>query len=58
MEIDFADILGQTVELGASDLHMTVGSPPVVRVRGELRALDNYPQLTSKDTRDLIYAIL
>ena len=58
MEIDFADILGQTVELNASDLHMTVGSSPMVRIRGELRALENYAPLTSKDTRDLIYAIL
>jgi twitching motility protein PilT len=58
MDIDFADCLKQTVELNASDLHMTVGSPPMVRVRGELRALDAYPPLTSKDTRDLIYSIL
>ena len=58
MEIDFAEILKQTVELNASDLHMTVGAPPMVRVRGELRALDGYPPLTSKDTRDLIYGIL
>ena len=58
MELDFADVLTQTVALNASDLHMTVGSPPMVRVRGELRALDNYPPLSSKDTRDLIYAIL
>src|SRR5919201_2396542 len=58
MEFDFAECLKQTVELNASDLHMTVGSPPMVRVRGELRALENYPPLTSKDTRDLIYGIL
>jgi twitching motility protein PilT len=58
MEIDFAEILKQTVELKASDLHMTVGAPPVIRVRGELRGLDDYPPLTSKDTRDLIYGIL
>jgi twitching motility protein PilT len=58
MEIDFAECLKQTIELKASDLHMTVGSPPMVRVRGELRALENYPPLNSKDTRDLIYSIL
>jgi twitching motility protein PilT len=58
MEIDFADVLKQTVDSKASDLHMTVGSPPVVRVRGELRALDGYSPLNSKDTRDLIYGIL
>jgi twitching motility protein PilT len=58
MEIDFAEVLKQTVDAKASDLHMTVGSPPVVRVRGELRALDSYSPLNSKDTRDLIYGIL
>jgi twitching motility protein PilT len=44
--------------LNASDLHLTVGAPPMVRVRGELRALENYPQLSSKDTRDIVYSIL
>ena len=37
---------------------MTVGAPPVIRVRGELRALENYPPLNRKDTRDSIYSIL
>jgi twitching motility protein PilT len=58
MEIDFAEILKQTYDLKASDLHMTVGAPPVIRVRGELRALESYSPMTSKDTRDLIYGIL
>jgi twitching motility protein PilT len=57
MEIDFATILQQTIALKASDLHMTVGAPPTVRVRGDLRPLE-YPMLSSKDTRDLIYSIL
>jgi twitching motility protein PilT len=57
-EIDFAEILNQTIDLNASDLHMTVGSPPVVRIRGELRALEDYPPLNSKDTRDTVYSIL
>jgi twitching motility protein PilT len=58
MEIDFAEILKETITLGASDLHMTVGAPPVIRVRGELRPLGDYPPLNSKDTRDTIYSIL
>ena len=29
----------------ASDLHLTAGSPPMVRVRGRLRPLDGYPKL-------------
>jgi twitching motility protein PilT len=58
MDIDFAAVLTETVEQNASDLHLTVGLPPMVRVRGELRALEAYPQLTAKDTRDVIYGIL
>jgi twitching motility protein PilT len=58
MEIDFAEVLREVTELNASDLHLTVGTAPMVRVRGELRALDNYPPLNSKDTRDIMYGIL
>jgi twitching motility protein PilT len=58
MEFDFAAVLTKTVDLNASDLHLTVGAPPMVRLRGELRAVEGYPPLTSQDTRDLVYAIL
>ncbi len=54
---DFADILKETVRLDASDLHIAVGSPPLVRIRGELQRLD-YPAMTSQDTREVVYSIL
>src|SRR3954467_3314562 len=57
MEVDFSEIIKQVSELGASDLHMTVGAPPMVRLRGELKALD-FPILQARDTRDLVYGIL
>jgi twitching motility protein PilT len=46
-----------TLELGASDLHITTGVPPIVRVNGKLKALD-HPKLLPNDTRELIYSIL
>jgi twitching motility protein PilT len=55
--MDLVDILVEVLERGASDLHLTVGSPPVIRVSGKLIRLD-YPALDSNDTRDLIYSIL
>jgi twitching motility protein PilT len=58
MDIDFAAVLKEVVEQNAADRHLTVGAAPMVRIRGELRALEGYPQLTSKDTRDVIYSIL
>ncbi len=53
MHFDFADILIEVIEAGASDLHLTVGAPPMVRERGKLRALD-YPQLIDQDTREIV----
>jgi twitching motility protein PilT len=58
MEIDFAEVLNKTVEANASDLHLTVGLPPMVRVRGDLGPIEGFPDLTAQDTRDVIYGIL
>lgn len=54
---DLADILVQVVEMEASDLHLTVGVPPILRVHGNLVKLP-YPPLKPADTRDLVYSIL
>ncbi|HWK16258.1 MAG TPA: PilT/PilU family type 4a pilus ATPase, partial [Solirubrobacteraceae bacterium] len=42
----------------ASDLHVTAGAPPMVRLRGRLTPLEGYPALTPTDTREIIYSIL
>jgi twitching motility protein PilT len=54
---DFADVLLEVLRLRASDLHLTAGSPPMVRQKGRLGALD-YPVLTPQQTREIIYSIL
>lgn len=51
------DLLNLVIENGASDLHITVGSPPVIRVDGELVQTD-LDVLTPMDTRSLIYNML
>jgi twitching motility protein PilT len=51
------DFLKEMVERGASDLHITPGVPPMIRVRSELVPLD-YPPLKPQDTRQLCYSIL
>lgn len=51
------DLLVEVLEKGASDLHLTVGVPPIVRVNGTLNSLD-YPKLSPKDTQEVIYSIL
>ena len=58
MDIDFADLLMEVVNRRASDLHLSVGAHPTVRVRGSLSPLTEYPKLSSADTREIIYSIL
>jgi twitching motility protein PilT len=52
-----SDYLFDAIRLGASDLHITAGVPPMVRLHGEVRPLD-YPPFTPNFTRELIYDIL
>ena len=52
-----SDYLFATIDRSASDLHITAGLPPMVRIHGKVEPLD-YPPLTSNVTRDLIYDIL
>jgi twitching motility protein PilT len=52
------DLLEQLVAHVGSDLHLTVGTPPVIRVRGRLHRLEGYEGLTPDDTRMLLYRIL
>ena len=58
MELDFADLLLEVIERNASDLHLTAGARPTVRVRGRLTPLDEYPVMTTEMTREIIYSIL
>ena len=51
-------LLEQMVAHNASDLHLTVGSHPALRVRGQLERLEGFPVLRADDTRQLLYRII
>jgi twitching motility protein PilT len=51
------ELLKTTVEADGSDLHLSIGSPPQMRVHGELRRLD-FPDLSPADTKALAYSVL
>jgi len=51
-------LLERAVALGASDLHLTAGTPPVTRVRGDLVLLDDFPVLDAETSRSLLYRVL
>jgi len=57
MDFDFSDVLLTVLERNASDLHLTAGSPPMIRQHGKLHPLD-FPVLTPQQTREVIYSIL
>jgi twitching motility protein PilT len=57
MDFDFSDVLLAVMERNASDLHLTAGSPPMIRQQGKLNPLD-YPALTPQQTREVVYSIL
>jgi twitching motility protein PilT len=58
MHFDFADVLLEVMRRKASDLHLTAGVPPMIRVRGRLAPLEGYERLSGQDTREIIYSIL
>jgi twitching motility protein PilT len=58
MGIDFADLLMEVVQRRSSDLHLSAGARPTIRVRGRLGQLEHYPVLSATDTREIIYSIL
>ena len=60
MEINYSidELLAQMLDWGASDLHLPVGSAPVVRVNGHLQRVENLPELHAEDARELLYRIL
>ena len=58
MSLDFADLLLEVIERNASDLHLTAGAAPTVRIRGRLQPLEDYPVMTTEMTREIVYGIL
>jgi twitching motility protein PilT len=52
------ELLGRMDALGASDLHLTAGSPPVVRVHGAIAPVEELERLTPRNTQELLYRIL
>ena len=52
------ELLERMVEANASDLHVTTGTPPAIRVRGELERLEGVDVLSPQETQQLLYRIL
>lgn len=58
MPIRIDDLLKVATGHGASDLHLKVGSFPVMRIGGELHTVNDAPRLKPEDTLDMAFAMM
>ncbi|MGI9329874.1 MAG: type IV pilus twitching motility protein PilT [Gammaproteobacteria bacterium] len=57
MSVDIAQLLAFSVKNNASDLHLSAGVPPMIRVDGDVKRI-NMPALSHKDVHSMIYDIM
>ncbi|MEW6445636.1 MAG: type IV pilus twitching motility protein PilT [Pseudomonadota bacterium] len=55
--MDIETLLAFSVKNGASDLHLSAGEPPMIRVDGDIRRI-NAPPLQHKDVHGMVYDIM
>jgi twitching motility protein PilT len=55
--MDIAQLLQFAVQQGASDLHISAGEPPMIRVHGDMKKI-KMPPLTSEQTHAMLYDIM
>lgn len=55
--MDITELLAFSAKQGASDLHLSAGLPPMIRVDGDVRRI-NLPPLDAKEVKALIYDIM
>lgn len=52
------ELLTKAIKEGASDMHIVVGAPPMIRVHGGLEPLRGYPRLGPDQTQEIIYSVM
>ena len=55
---DLNGLLIQVLERKCSDLHLTIGAPPTVRLNGSLMPIEGYPELNAAVLQKLLFAII
>ena len=57
-DLDLAGTLTYMIEAGASDLHLTIGAPPMIRLHGSLQPIDSLPALRPEVLQRVLFSIL
>lgn len=58
MELSISYLLKTVIERGASDLHIAVGDPPLLRIDGDLFPISDTPPLNPSQSKELAYSLL
>lgn len=58
LEMNIATLLREAAMKGSSDMHITVGVPPMVRINGSIVTLGDYPVITQETAKQLVYSIV
>ncbi|MGE5237336.1 MAG: type IV pilus twitching motility protein PilT, partial [Chloroflexota bacterium] len=56
--MEMIDILTTAVESKASDIHLVVGRPPMIRTHGHISPVTKFPTLSEEDAKALVYSML
>lgn len=55
---DLISILGKAVKMGASDIHIVVDRPPMIRLHGDIDPISGEPALSAEETKKMIFSVL
>src|SRR5688572_10309930 len=56
--MELVEVLKQAVGAGASDIHLVIGKPPMMRLDGDMQEIPGFPALTPDESKRLVYSIL
>ena len=56
--MELVEVLKTAVQAGASDIHLAVGKPPLMRLNGEMSEIPGFPKINAEEAKRLIYSIL
>ncbi len=58
MSVEINSLLKKAILMDASDVHIKVGSPPIVRIHGALSILQDEERMTSEDTANIAFSVM
>ncbi|MDD4003595.1 MAG: type IV pilus twitching motility protein PilT [Elusimicrobiaceae bacterium] len=56
--MNMVEVLTKAVKLGASDIHIVIGKPPMMRLHGEILPVPDFPEISAEDAKNTIYSVL